>query len=68
MLTEGWSWTTSVITLCGACVAAIGLSRVMAWTSDRSALWSMVFGGIFVFLTVVGAVVIALLLTNAAFG
>lgn len=66
MLSEGWSWVTFPVALGGACVA-IAMSRVMAWTSDRPALWSMFFGGVFVFAVILGAALIAMLLTGTAF-
>jgi hypothetical protein len=67
-MTEGWTSATFLIVLAGACVAAVALSWVMSWASNRSALWNMLFGGFFVFVVFAGAVLLAYLLTRAAFG
>ena len=60
-----------VVTILAVMVAAGVLaalaSVVMAWASNRSALWNMAFGGVLALAVLVGALVIAFLLTRAAY-
>jgi ABC-type Mn2+/Zn2+ transport system permease subunit len=56
----------SVIGL-GACIAALIASMVMVWSSNRSALFSMAVGGVLALAVLACAVLIAFLLTRAAF-
>ena len=60
--------TTGVVIAVAACAAAIGASWFMWWTTGRSAVWSMAAGIILGFLAIGGALIIAWLLTRAAFG
>jgi ABC-type Mn2+/Zn2+ transport system permease subunit len=53
--------------IAGACVFGVLASVVMGWASNRSALWNMVFGGVLALAVLAGAVIIAFLLTRAAF-
>jgi hypothetical protein len=48
-------------------VLAALASVVMAWASSRSALWNMAFGGVLALAVLAGAVLIAFLLTRAAY-
>ena len=58
-----------IIALVLIAVVVVGLaaSAVMTWASDRSALWNMVFGGVLALAVMAGALVIAYLLTRAAY-
>jgi hypothetical protein len=51
----------------GACLLAIAASAVIAWASNRSALWNMAFGAILAFGVLIGALLLASLLTRAAY-
>jgi hypothetical protein len=53
-------------------MAAVGVlawtaSAIMSWASSRSAVWNMVFGGVLALAVLGAALVIAILLTRAAY-
>ncbi len=56
-----------VLVLIAVVVVGLAASAVMTWASDRSALWNMVFGGVLALAVMAGALVIAYLLTRAAY-
>jgi hypothetical protein len=51
----------------GACIAGMLASMVMVWSSNRSALFSMLVGGLLAVGVLVCALLIAWLLTRAAY-
>jgi hypothetical protein len=67
MLTEGWSVFTALLAAGLVWAGALLASRVMSWASDRSPLWNMMFAGAMGLLVMGGAVLLAWLLTQAAF-
>jgi len=56
-----------VLVLIAVVVVGLAASAVMTWASSRSALWNMVFGGVLALAVMAGALVIAYLLTRAAY-
>ena len=58
---------TTLLILGAAGGIAIVASIVMTWASRRSAIWSMLLGGVLAVVALIGALIIALLLTRAAF-
>ena len=56
-----------VLVLIAVVVVGLAASAVMTWASGRSALWNMVFGGVLALAVMAGALVIAYLLTRAAY-
>ena len=56
-----------VLVLIAVVVVGLGASAVMSWASGRSALWNMAFGGVLAVAVLAGALVIAFLLTRAAY-
>lgn len=59
--------STILVVVAGACLIGLLASIVIAWASNRSALWNMAFGVICGLAVLAAALVIALLLTRAAF-
>jgi hypothetical protein len=55
-----------IVTAC-ACAFGVLASVVVSWASNRSALWNMAFGAVLAFAALAGALIIAFLLTRAAF-
>jgi hypothetical protein len=51
----------------GACIAGMLASMVMVWSSNRSALFSMLVGGLLAVGVLICALLIAWLLTRAAY-
>jgi hypothetical protein len=58
---------TVLVIVAAACGLAMMASVVMTWASHRSAVWSMLLGGVLALAVLAGAVIIALLLTRAAY-
>lgn len=51
----------------GACIVGLIASMVMVWSSNRSAVFSMAVGGLLALAVLACALVIAFLLTRAAY-
>jgi hypothetical protein len=58
---------TILLVMVAVGVLAALASVVMAWASNRSALWNMALGGVLALAVLAGALVIAFLLTRAAY-
>ena len=58
---------TVPLVLAGACALSLAASAIMAWASNRSAFWNMAFAGALSLAALAAVLVIALLLTEAAF-
>jgi hypothetical protein len=56
-----------LIVLASACVFGVIASMIMVWASNRSPLWNMLLGGVLARAVLGGALIIAFLLTRAAF-
>lgn len=56
-----------LLALIAVVVAGLAASAVMTWASSRSAIWNMLFGGVLAVGVLAGALVIAYLLTRAAY-
>ena len=59
--------TTVLAIVLAACGLAVLASVVMSWATRRSALWSMLIGALLAVAVLVGAVIIAFLMTRAAY-
>jgi hypothetical protein len=59
-----WSILAVIV---GACLFGLVASIVIAWASNRSAAWNMMFGAACGLAALLAALLIALLLTRAAF-
>jgi uncharacterized membrane protein YeaQ/YmgE (transglycosylase-associated protein family) len=60
-------WLKLVAVLIAACVCGVIASAIMSWASNRSALFNMVFGGVLAVGVLAAALIIAFLLTQAAY-
>jgi len=58
---------TILVIAAAASMLALLASVVMAWASNRSPLWNMAFGGVCALAVMAGALIIAFLLTRAAY-
>ncbi len=58
---------TILAVVAGACAIGLLASVVIAWASNRSAAWNMAFGALCGLAVLAAALLIALLLTRAAF-
>ena len=58
---------TILVVVAGACLIGLLASIVIAWASNRSAAWNMMFGALCGLAVLLAALLIALLLTRAAF-
>jgi len=59
-----WSIVAVVV---GACTLGLVASLVIAWASNRSAAWNMMFGAACGLAILLAALLVAFLLTRAAF-
>jgi hypothetical protein len=58
---------TFLLVMAGACALSLAASVLMAWASNRSALWNMMFAVVFLLAVLAGVLLIAFLLTQTAF-
>jgi hypothetical protein len=58
---------TLLLVAAAGCLFGLIASAVMSWASNRSAVWNMVFGGVLALAVLAGALIIAILLTRAAY-
>ena len=56
-----------LVTLVLAGAGAIAASALMNWSSQRSAIWNMVFGVVVAVAVIAGVILIAILLANVAY-
>ncbi len=59
-------WTLLTV-VAGACLIGLLASVVIAWASNRSAAWNMAFGALCALVVAAAALLVAWLLTRAAF-
>lgn len=57
-----------ILVVAASGVCAVIASWFMWWATKRSAIWAMAAGALLAVITLVGAVVIAWLMTRAAYG
>ena len=60
-------WPRILAVLIAVCICGVLASAIMSWASNRSALFNMVFGGILAVGVLAAALIIAFLLTQAAY-
>ena len=60
-------WLKIMAVLSAVCICGAIASAIMSWASNRSALFNIVFGGILAAAVLAAAVIIAFLLTQAAY-
>ena len=58
---------TILTVIVGACLIGVVASMVIVWASNRSAVWNMAFGVLCGLAVLAAGLLIALLLTRAAF-
>jgi ABC-type Mn2+/Zn2+ transport system permease subunit len=58
---------TLLVIALATCVVGLAASVVMAWASNRSALFNLAFGGVLALAVLAGGVLIAYLLTRVAY-
>lgn len=58
---------TVVLVMAAAAACAVIVGAVMVWASSRSALWNMAFGTVLALAAIAAALIIAFLMTRAAY-